>query len=986
MFKGWTLFFFSFAYLSLLFLIAYIAERRERAGKSLVSNPYVYSLSLAVYCTSWTFYGSVGKAATSGFEFLTIYLGPTLVASLWWVILRKIINIAKMNKITTISDLIGSRYGNSLFLSALVTIVTVVGITPYLGLQIKAIMSTFTIMVGEERGTATAGWLITLALGVFAIIFGARKLDASERHEGLIFAIAFESLVKLVAFLAVGVFVTYGLFDGFGDIFSRIKGSAYGELLYLGSGTPVSFSEWTSLLFLSMMAVMFLPRQFHVAVVENSDPNHVATAMWLFPLYLFLINVFVIPVAFGGLLLGGDPKTADSFVLTIPLKQGHQFLSLFVFIGGFSAATGMVIVESIALSNMVMNNLIMPTVYRFSERKLFEVIYPIFIINIKRLVIMGCIALGYFFATSVGEFYTLVDIGLKSFEAVTIFAPAILFGLYWKRGNKLGATAGIVAGFLIWFYTLLMPALIKSGILEEQGIFYEVLHSTIFNPHALFGLGGMDKWSHSLFWGLFFNLLLYVGFSLLTKQSEEEERQALKFVDSYAPGISEYGSTYSIDQIEEILAMYIGEREAHAFVRSYLVNNGLSQETISRQDLLRLRNEAERILSGVLGTSIATIILEDKLTLTEKERGDLSQSIKHMADTLRLSRQELAEANRDLSYLKNFSENIIESAPVGIITVDSSLRIKYWNREIESLTQQRREAVADRKITDILSWVTRQMMIARDQREAIVKTPAHQSFKVNISPFKDPAGGHVVIIEDITEKIKMEEQLLQTSKLAGLGKLTAGISHEIGNPLASISSLVQELRSLNRGSCEDSLFLHDSLVTINTHIDRIVRIVRSLGDFARVSASDKMLCNIPDILERTLNLVKYDKRFRNIQFKTMISDIPDMYINPDKMQQVFLNIMLNALDAMPDGGSLSISIERMGTAIEIRFSDTGAGIEPEVIDRIFDPFFTTKPHGKGTGLGLSICYGIIKEHHGSITVKSARNLGSTFTISIPVMG
>lgn len=986
MFKTWVVFGLILAYLCLLFLIAYFAERRERIGKSIVSNPYVYSLSLAVYCTSWTFYGSVGKAATSGFSFLTIYLGPTLIASLWWIILRKIINIARMNKITTISDLIGSRYGNSLFLSALVTIVTVVGITPYLGLQIKAIMSTFTIMAGEERGSAVAGWLITLVLGIFAIIFGARKLDASERHEGLIFAIAFESLIKLVAFLAVGIFVTYGLFDGFGDIISRIKDSAYGELLYLGSGTPVSYSEWTSLMFLSMMAVMFLPRQFHVAVVENSDQNHVAKAMWLFPLYLFLINVFVIPVAFGGLLMGGDPKAADSFVLTIPLYQGQQLLSLLVFIGGFSAATGMIIVESIALSNMVMNNLIMPTVYRFSELKLFEVIYPIFIINIKRLVIIGCVALGYFFANSIGEFYSLVDIGLKSFEAVTIFAPSILLGLYWKRGNKHGAIAGIVAGFVIWFYTLLMPALIKSGILDVGGIFYELLHSTIFNPHALFGLGGMDKWSHSLFWGLFLNLVFYVGFSLFTEQSEEEQRQVLKFVDSYAPGISDYGSAYNIDQINDILAMYIGEREARAFIKSFLVNNGLSQDTISRMDLLRLRNEAERILSGVLGTSIATIILEDKLTLTEKERGDLSRSIKHMADTLRLSRQELADANRNLSYLKNFSENIIESAPVGIITVDSSMKIKYWNREMESLTLQKRAFVADRMITDALAWISREMMMARDQRETIVKTPTHQSFRVNISPFKDPAGGHVVIIEDITEKIKMEEQLLQTSKLASLGKLTAGISHEIGNPLASISSLVQELRSLNQGGCEDTQFMIESLVTINTHIDRIVRIVRSLGDFARVSSSDKVLCSIPDILERTLNLVKYDKRFKNIQFNTKISGIPDMYINPDQMQQVFLNFMLNALDAMPDGGSLSIGIERIGTAIEISFSDNGTGIDDEVIDRIFDPFFTTKSLGKGTGLGLSICYGIIKDHHGSITVKSARNEGSTFTISIPVMG
>ncbi|MBA4371225.1 MAG: hypothetical protein C0402_00005, partial [Thermodesulfovibrio sp.] len=442
MFQGWLLFFGILGYLSLLFLIAHIADRREKAGRSIVSNPYIYSLSLAVYCTSWTFYGSVGKAATSGLSFLTIYLGPTLMASLWVLLLRKMIRIAKENRITTLSDFVGSRYGNSLFLSALITIVAVVGITPYLGLQIKAIMNSFSILTGSTAGLSAAGWMITLILGIFSIIFGARRLDTSERHEGLVFAIAFESIVKLAAFLAVGIFVTYGLFDGFADIFDKIKGSEFGELLFLGVGTPLSHTEWASLLFLSMMAIMFLPRQFHVAVVENSDPAHVSKAVWLFPLYLFLINIFVLPVAFGGLLLGGSQAGADSFVLTIPLEQGRQFLALFVFIGGFSAATGMVIVESLALSTMVMNSLVMPAIFRFNEMEGF----PAVILNIKRLVILGCTFLGYVFAISIGEFYSLVDMGLKSFEAVTIFAPSIIFGLYWKRGNKKGAAAGIIAG------------------------------------------------------------------------------------------------------------------------------------------------------------------------------------------------------------------------------------------------------------------------------------------------------------------------------------------------------------------------------------------------------------------------------------------------------------------------------------------------------------------------------------------------------------
>ncbi len=790
MFKGWLLFIFILGYLSLLFLVAYYADRREKAGRSIVSNPYVYAFSMAVYCTSWTFYGSVGKAAMSGLSFLTIYLGPTLMASLWPIVLRKIIIIAKENRITTISDFVGSRYGNSIFLSALVAVVAVVGITPYLGLQIKAIMKTFTILAGETKGSAAAGWFITLILGIFAIIFGARRLDSSERHEGLVFAIAFESIVKLFAFLLVGIFVTYGMFDGFSDIFNRIKGSEYSELLYLG--TTVGYKEWASLLFLSMMAIMFLPRQFHVAVVENSDVSHVSKAMWLFPLYLFLINIFVIPVAFGGLLLGGSQANADNFVLSIPLGQNASLLALIVFIGGFSAATGMVIVESLALSTMVMNNLVMPAIYRFNTMKGF----PVIILNLKRLIILACVFLGYFFAVSIGEFYSLVDIGLKSFEAVTIFAPAMILGLFWKRGNKNGASVGIIAGFAVWFYTLLMPALLKAGVITENGMFGYLLHSEMLNPHSLFGVQGFDKWSHSLFWGLFFNLFFYVGISILTRQNEEEQKQSLLFVEFYSPKMLPSKGNYNIQQITDVLGQYIGRRESLEIVDHFIARNGIKREAISRQELIRLKDEAERILSGALGSAISTIIFEDKLTLTESERGELSSSIKQMTETLRLSRQELAEANRNLAFLKEFSENIIESAPLGIVTIDSGLMVKYWNKEIGNITGIKKREAFNRPVTELMPWVSREAFMQNEQREMTVQTPSLQTFKINISPFKDPSGGFVVILEDITEKKKMEEQLLQASKLASIGKLTAGISHEIGNPLASISS--QNLRGSAR--------------------------------------------------------------------------------------------------------------------------------------------------------------------------------------------
>ena len=375
MLPGWLIFVTSFGYLCLLFAIAYYGDKRADAGRSLIANPYIYALSIAVYCTSWTFYGSVGRAASSGVGFLPIYLGPTLMFTLGWFVLRKIIRISKLNHITSIADFVSSRYGKSHLLGGLVTVIAVVGILPYISLQLKAVSTSFNVILHYPEVIVQAGLAgsplhadtalyVALLLAMFTILFGTRTIEATEHHQGMVAAIAFESVVKLLAFLAVGVFVTFGMFDGPGDLFGRA--AALPELRRLmtleGAG-----GNWVALTALAMMAIICLPRQFQVAVVENTDESHLNKAMWLFPLYLLAINVFVLPIAFGGLLrFPGGGVDADTFVLALPMAEESPWLALFVFIGGLSAATAMVIVATIALSTMVSNDLVMPVLLRFA--------------------------------------------------------------------------------------------------------------------------------------------------------------------------------------------------------------------------------------------------------------------------------------------------------------------------------------------------------------------------------------------------------------------------------------------------------------------------------------------------------------------------------------------------------------------------------------------------------------------------------------------
>jgi len=696
----------SFGYLGLLFAIAYYADQRADAGRPVIASPYVYSLSLAVYATAWTFYGSVGRAASDGVGFLPIYIGPTLMIALWWIVMRKIIRISKQNRITSLADFIASRYGKSALLGGLVTVIAVIGILPYISLQLKAVSNSFTILVQYPEIVMptsvldspirddTALW-VAMILAAFTIAFGTRHLDAAEHHQGMVAAIAFESLVKLLAFLAVGVFVTFGMHAGFGDLFARA--SAVPKLRAMMTpleGVAGGYAGWVWLTILSMLAIMFLPRQFQVTVIENVDEKHLSKAIWLFPAYMLAINVFVLPVAFGGLLRFPDGNVdADTFVLTLPMAERQELLALLVFIGGLSAATGMVIVETIALSTMVCNDLVMPVLLRWPRLRLIERRdLTGLLLGIRRGAIVLIVFLGYLYFKLAGEAYALVSIGLISFAAVAQFAPPILGGIFWKGGTRLGAFWGLVAGFAVWSYTLLLPALARSGWLPISLLDDGPFGIDVLRPLQLFGLAGLDQITHAMIWSMIANIGAYVGVSLCVAQTADEHRQASLFVDVFrqtgeSGGARFWRGTASVPELYNLLGRFFGVAAAETSFADYARSKGLTWPDDRLVADAELVHYVEMQLAGAIGAAsarvmVASVVKEEALTLDEvREILDeasqvvvYSHRLEQKSRELEAATAELREANERLKELDRLKDDFVSTVTHELRTPLTSIR------------------------------------------------------------------------------------------------------------------------------------------------------------------------------------------------------------------------------------------------------------------------------------------------------------------------
>ncbi|MBD1202535.1 MAG: ATP-binding protein [Rhodobacteraceae bacterium] len=521
------------AYVAFLFLVAFLAERRAAMGRvGWLRSPLIYTLSLSIYCTAWTFYGAVGYAARSGLEFLTIYLGPTLVFVGWWLLLRKLVRIGRQQRVTSIADLISSRFGKSNLLGIVVTLLAVVAATPYIALQLQSVTLSFAVFASETPEgwalpdrDATAIW-VAAGLALFTILFGTRNLDANEQHHGVVLAIAVEAVVKLVALLAVGIFVVWGLAGGPADMFARIEASPLRDW-------SLEPGRWTGLIMVSAAAVICLPRMFQVMVVEGGDERHLARASWAFPLYLLLMSLFIVPIAVIGLERMPEGANPDMFVLTLPLAEGQGTLAMLAFLGGFSSATSMVIVESIALATMVSNHVVMPIWLKLRPKAALTGDVRRIVILSRRLAIIAVLTLGYLYYRMSGGSAALAAIGLIAFVGMAQVMPVLVGGLFWRGATKAGAAAGLVTGFVVWAYTLYLPSFGPDAALSAAVFAEGPAGIGWLRPQALFGVEGMDPLLHALLWSVALNTFAFCLFSVLTFPGPVERMQGAAFVNVF---------------------------------------------------------------------------------------------------------------------------------------------------------------------------------------------------------------------------------------------------------------------------------------------------------------------------------------------------------------------------------------------------------------------------------------------------------------------
>jgi Na+/proline symporter/signal transduction histidine kinase len=1013
MIAGWILLLVSLAYVAALFGLAYYGDRRPLYPNRVWLRPVVYSLALAVYCSSWTFYGAVGSAAGASLSYLPIYLGPLLFFAFGRGLLRRLTMVAKQRNITSIADFIASRFGKSHRLAALVTVIAVTAAVPYLALQFKAVAMSIGTLSGQASIAATplhdSAFYIALLLAMFAILFGTRQIDATEHHHGMMLAIATESVVKLVAFVAIGIYALH-----VGGVAAAIEPPAR-ELVT--QGLPTGF---VTQVLLAYAAMFCLPRQFQVGVVECENPGDVRHARRLFPLYLLLISAFVLPIVAASSHAGGSGVHPDAYVLWLPLSNGHTLLTTFAYLGGFSAATGMVIVECVALSTMISNDLVMPAMLRVRSLGLDgRADLSSLVLKVRRVAIVLLVMLAYGYYRAITQNANLASIGLLAFVALAQFAPAIVSALYWRGASRIGVSAGLVAGFAIWLYTLLLPSLAEAGWLSDAWISDGAFGIGWLQPRALFHLHGWDPITHGTFWSLLANVGCLVFLSLRFRPSVEDRLRAAAFLDPYserAAAAGDWRGRIPVADLRALAGRILGERNAARAFEEYsaALTPPRSSGAIADRALLQF---TERLLAGAIGAASARRMLTSALRGTGLDLSEAALLLDETSQALRFSRDLIAVTFDNMNQ--------------GISVVDADLHIVAWNRRYLDLFSYPEGFVyVGRPVVDLLRYNAQRGLLGEGDIEILVQQRLDHLRRgtqhlyvreradghvIEIRGETLPGGGYLTTFNDITEHKRTERALLEANE--NLEQRVAQRTHELR---AALGAQEQAKRQAELANVSKTRFLaaasHDLLQPLNAarlftsalrqqpqldedsaqlaeRIDTAFKSAEELLDTLLEASRLESGRQHPEISNVALSAVFEPMR---LQFSVLAAArgldlrvVPTRLCvrsDPQLLRRIVQNFLSNAL-RYTRRGRIVLGARRHGDVVRIEVWDTGPGIAPQHLEAIFDEFQRLdqpSPWGeKGLGLGLAICERISNMLGHRLAVRSRPGRGSMFAVEVP---
>jgi Na+/proline symporter/signal transduction histidine kinase/CheY-like chemotaxis protein len=1014
--QGWVIVIVAIAYVSLLFAIASLGDRRAARIEPSRPRPFIYGLSLAIYCTSWTFFGSVGLASERNWEFLAIYIGPVLVFVFGFPVIRRIIRLAKSEKITSIADFLAARYGKSFAVASIATVIATLGTIPYIALQLKAVSDSVSLMVEHYNGAPPSidlvigdiSLMVAMLLALFAVLFGTRHADATEHQDGLVLAVAVESVVKLAAFLAVGIAITFFLFDGPADLFQR---SATNPDVAAAMEYRTSLGTWIVLTTLSGFAILMLPRQFYVTIVENRDEEELRTASWLFPLYLILINLFVVPIAFAGLATVGSQTNSDLYVLSLPLLQGQDALALAAFIGGLSAATAMVIVASVALSIMISNDLVIPLFLRRFLRPDFREKADLTktILNIRRAAIFIVLFIAFLYYRETTQNTRLAAIGLISFAAIAQFAPALFGGLIWRGANARGAALGMIAGGATWAYTLLIPSLAPAG---TEFLITGPFGIENLRPQALFGTDAQPL-NHGVMWSLAMNTLFFVLGSLSRQAAPLERIQAAIFVPrdtNPRPVLRRFRTAVTVNDLKDTISRYLGVERTERSFQTYQEREGV-RLTGTEQASMSLIRFSEQLLASAVGSSSSRLILSLLF-----QRNDRSSR-----DALRL----LDDASEALQQNRDLLQTALDQMEEGITVFDKDLRLICWNRQYRSLfglpDQMGQVGVS---MAEFLHDLAERGEISPDDetimldRLTTVGRPWQMELKssgktIEIRSNPMPDGGIVATYADITarveadlalkrvnetleqrvatrtaELVEVNEELAQAQMIAeeaNLGKtrFLAAAGHDILQPLNAARLYCA---SLMETAAEDNRF--GAISSIESSLESVETILGAVLDISRLDTG---------AMKPTISVFRLDGLLR--QVKTDFQPLADekrleLRIVPSSVsiatdrnlfRRLVQNLVSNAIKYTRSGRVL-VGVRRRGELIELQVLDTGIGIAGDKLNTVFREFTRLEEgarEAQGLGLGLSIVDRIARVLRLEIRIESHSNKGTKFSVIAP---